>query len=99
MKALTFATGADQPDGRSPTWLRCLAIVGRSHGLNLTIPQLVKDNLLHGDSIDVQEMLLCAKQAGLKARLVHLDWDNLQQLGKALPAIVKLKTGEAMILS
>lgn len=99
MKALSFAAGAEQANGRSPTWLRCLAIVGRSHGLNLTVPQLVKDNLLSGDSVDAQEMIVCAKQAGLKSRLVRLDWDNLQQLGKALPAIVRLKTGEAMILS
>ena len=26
-----------QAEDRSPTWLRCLTIIGRSHGLNLTV--------------------------------------------------------------
>jgi subfamily B ATP-binding cassette protein HlyB/CyaB len=99
MKALSF--GGERQDARneSPTWLRCLAIIGRSHGLNLTISQMVKDNLLASDSVTEQELLSCARQAGLKARLVHMRWDDLKHLKKALPVIVKLKTGETMLLS
>ncbi len=99
MKALKFGGDREDPKPGSPTWLRCLAIVGRSHGLNLTIPQLIKDNLLGGDCVNEQELLMCARQAGLKAKFVQMRWDDLKHLKKALPAIIKLKTGEAMILS
>ena len=99
MKALKFAMQPEEAGDASPTWLRCLAIIGRSHGLNLTVHQLVKDNLLASESVSAQVMITCARAAGLKARLIELDWDNLKQLKKALPAVIKLKTGEAMILS
>ena len=99
MKALSFASQAPSPSDTSPTWLLCLAIVGRSHGLNLTIPQLIKDNLLNSESVTMQEMIRCARQAGLKARLIELDCDDLKNLKKALPAILKLKNGGAMILN
>jgi ATP-binding cassette subfamily B protein len=99
MKALSFAGQGPAASDASPTWLQCLAIVGRSHGFNLTIPQLVKDNLLSGDSIVVEEMLRCARHAGLKARLIKLDFDDLARLKKALPAVIKLKTGAAMVLN
>ncbi len=77
MKALSFAGQAPAVSDASPTWLQCLAIVGRSHGFNLTISQLVKDNLLSGDSVNVGEMLRCARHAGLKARLIKLGFDDL----------------------
>jgi ATP-binding cassette subfamily B protein len=99
MKALSFAGQAPSVSEASPTWLRCLAIVGRSHGLNLTVPQLLKDNLLSGESVTAQDMIGCARKAGLKARLIKLDWDDLKHLNKALPVIVKLKTGGAMVLT
>ncbi len=97
-KALTLASEAEATQ-RSPTWLRCLAIIGRSHGLNLTVGQLVKDNLLAEESVTVEELLSCATRAGLKSKLVRLDWDDLIHLKKALPVILKLKTGAAMILT
>ena len=99
MKALSFASRAEETSDRSPTWLACLAIIGRSHGLNLTIPQLVKDNLLASGNANVEELLACARKAGLKARVVRLAWDDLTHLKKALPAIIRLKTGAAMILT
>ena len=99
MKALKFGGEREDATNASPTWLRSLAIVGRSHGLNLTIPQMVKDNLLASDCVTVQQLLTCARQAGLKARLIQMRWDDLKHLKKALPAIVKLKSGETMILS
>ncbi len=99
MKALRLAGQAEGARDASPSWLRCLAIVGRSHGLNLTVPQLIKDNLLSSESVTVKELLTCARQAGLKARVIELGFDDLKHLKKALPAIVKLKSGEAMILA
>jgi ATP-binding cassette subfamily B protein len=99
MTALSPAAGAERDVERSPTWLRCLAIVGRSHGLNLTISQVIQDNLLADDNVTVEEVLSCARTAGLKSKLVRLDWNDLTHLKKALPVIIKLKTGAALILT
>ena len=98
MKALSFSGEAAHSAATSPTWLRALSIVARIHGLNLTVAQLIKDNLLPGEDVGVEEMRACAERAGLKTRLVHLDWDDLKQLKKALPVLIRLKTGAAMIL-
>ncbi len=40
----------------------------------------------------------CAQSVGLKAKIVQLGWDDLTNLGKALPAIVRLKSGDSMVL-
>ena len=95
--ALTVNTG--RTDSRSTTWLRCLSIVALRHGLNLTIPQLLQDNLLSDENVTVDELLSCAKHAGLKARVVHLGWSDLTELKKALPVIIKLKTGGGVVLT
>ena len=99
MNALTISGGDAGADVRSLSWLRCLAIVGRSHGFNLTVPQLVKDNLLDSEEATLDEMIRCAQNASLKTRLVRLDFDDLRHLKRALPAIVRLKTGGAMVLT
>ena len=80
------------------TALACLAMVARHHGLNLTTPQLIADNLLPSANITLKELVRCARNAGLKAKLVKLDWRGLVHLRKALPTIVGLKTGGAMVL-
>ena len=99
MKSLTLAGSAAAPEGRTKAWLRCLMIVGRSHGFNMTASQIIKDNLLDGEETTCDEMITCAQQAGLKARRIRLDFDQLNQLRKALPAVIRLKTGGAMVLT
>ena len=99
MKSLTLSAGAAGQQTRSRAWLRCLMIVGRSHGFNMTASQIIKDNLLDGEEASLEEMIRCAQNAGLKARRIRLDFDQLGQLNKALPAVVRLKTGGAMVLT
>jgi ATP-binding cassette, subfamily B, bacterial HlyB/CyaB len=79
-------------------WLGCLALIGRQHGLDLTVQQLIHDNVLTDPNVTIPQVLKCAKTAGLKAKWVQLDWDGLGHLRKALPAIVVLKNGECMVL-
>jgi ATP-binding cassette subfamily B protein len=81
-----------------PTSLSCLVIVARHHGMHLTVSQLIHDNVLIGRDVSVPDVLRCAKSAGLTARSVHLDWNELGQLKKALPAIITLKNGASMVL-
>ena len=61
--------------------------------MQLSVPQLIHDNVLTGKEITAAQLLKCAQSAGLKANVTHLTWDGLSHLKKALPAIVTLKNG------
>jgi ATP-binding cassette subfamily B protein len=88
-----------QPDTTpGPSGLGCLVIVARHHGLNLSVPQLIHDNVLPHREVSVDEIIKCGQSAQLKATRVHLDWGGLAHLKKTLPAIVMLKNGSSMVL-
>src|ERR1700722_4028109 len=88
-----------QPEGSAePSGLACLVTVARQHGLDLSVSQLIHDNLLANQEVTVPELLKCAGAAGLKAESIHLDWASLSHLEKALPAIIRLKHGGSMVL-
>ena len=93
---LSFAPGVSERVDASA--LECLTIVGAMQGLQLTVPQLVQDNALESAEVDYAKLVHCARGAGMKAKALHLDWDGLAHLEKALPAIVRLKTGASMAL-
>ena len=78
--------------------LGALIIVARRHGLHLTIPQLIRDNRLSGEQVTGAEMLKCIAGVGLKGKALHLQWTGLASLKRALPAIVRLKSGGSMVL-
>jgi ATP-binding cassette, subfamily B, bacterial HlyB/CyaB len=73
-------------------------MVARRHGLNLTVSQLIQDNSLANENISSGELVNCAVRAGLKAKIVTLGFRDLGHMKKALPAIVTLKSGAAMVL-
>lgn len=87
------------PDQKSATGLDCLVIVARQHGLHLTAEQLIQDNLLSGSEVSFADLIKCANKMGLSAKAVHLDWQGISSLKKALPAIVRLKNGATMVLT
>ena len=96
---MQIQTGSFVPDGLlEPTGLGCLVIVARHHGLHTTVSQLIHDNMLTGPEVSVAELIKSASGAGLKAKAVHLTWNELNQLKKALPAIVRLEHGGCMVL-
>jgi len=82
-----------------PSGLACLIIVARKHGMHLTPSQLIHDNLLSGGEVSTADIIKCADNSGMTAKVVRLDFDGLTHLKKALPAIVRLKDGNWMILS
>ena len=43
-----------------PSGLECLVIGARQHGLHLTAPQLILDNLLGGDEVSSSDLIKCA---------------------------------------
>ena len=84
--------------GLPPTALGCLAIIGRLSGVNLTVEQLIHDNLLGSEEITTEELLACAKRAGFRCKTLFLRWADLLDLRKALPAIVRFKDGSSMVM-
>jgi subfamily B ATP-binding cassette protein HlyB/CyaB len=78
--------------------LGSLVIVARQHGIQLSVPQLVHDHLLEPGQPSVPRLLQIAGASGLRASATWLSWSELFKLGKALPAIVLLRNGSAMVL-
>src|SRR6185437_11137923 len=78
--------------------LGALVIVARQHGIQLSVPQLVHDHLLEPDQPSVSQLLSIAAASGLRATSTWLGWSDLFKLGKALPAVVLLRNGNAMVL-
>jgi ATP-binding cassette, subfamily B, bacterial HlyB/CyaB len=95
---LTLSSAPGVAERVDSSALECLVIVGAMQGLQLTVPQLVQDNALESAGIDYAQLVHCARHAGLKAKALHLDSDGLAYLEKALPAIVRLKSGASMVL-
>ena len=86
-----------KPEGEAaPTGLGCLVIIARHHGLHLTVPQLVHDQVLSKQEVSIPELLKCVQSVGLRGTCIQLDWADLFQLNKALPAIVTTKNGGHM---
>ena len=78
--------------------LGSFVIVARQHGMQLSVPQLVHDHLLEPGQPSVSQLLNIASASSLRATRVRLSWSQLLKLGKALPAIVLLRNGQAMVL-
>ena len=78
--------------------LGSLVIVARHHGVQLSVPQLIHDHLLEPGQPSVAKLLAIAETCGLRASSVRLSWRQLLRLDQALPAIVVLSNGHAMVL-
>ncbi|HXZ14545.1 MAG TPA: ABC transporter transmembrane domain-containing protein, partial [Roseiarcus sp.] len=91
------ATAADDAI-RIPSGVECIAIVARRHGLHIEPEQITLDNHLSGVELAAEEIARCATRAGLKAKRVRMTWRGLTHLRKALPVIVALTSGGAMVL-
>ena len=89
---------ADRSAASGVSLLGSLVIVARQHGIQLSVPQLVHDHLLEPGQPSVPQLLSIADACGLRASSVQLSWRQVLQLRKALPAIVLLRNGHAMVL-
>ena len=78
--------------------LSSLVFVARSHGLHLSVEQLLHENVLASGEVSVSVLLKCAERAGLKARAIRIGWSGLSGFGKANPAILRLANGACLIL-
>ena len=84
--------------GRIGSSIAALLDVARSHGVHLSAEQIQRDYQLPEGEPPLSFLLTLAARNGLKGRLARLEWRHLGRMGKALPAIVKMKNGAAMLL-
>ena len=80
------------------TLLDAFVIAARHRGVHLSREQLLREHQLQSADISVAQTLSIAHAAGLRARAVRLRWHDLFKMGTALPALVVLRNGSAMVL-
>jgi len=80
--------------GNGDTGLASLVLLLRFHGIAAEPDQI--RHRFGGIAIGVPQMLRCAKDFGVKARLVPSSWQRLARLN--LPAIVELRDGGFLIV-
>ena len=56
------------PASKEPTGLGCLVIVARHHGMHLTVPQLIRDNVLTGDEVSSRKSSTAHDWSGSKPK-------------------------------
>jgi subfamily B ATP-binding cassette protein HlyB/CyaB len=84
-------------DEASHTSLKCLALVARHHGLDVSADRLVHDYSLVDKEPDLQKLLRIAKECGLKARHLNMNWRQLKKLDQGFPVLAKLVNGNYVI--
>ena len=82
----------------APSLLGCLVIAARHRGIQLSVPQLIRDHLLGSEEPSLDRLLEIAHASGLRAVAMRVTFRDLTKLGNALPSIVLLNNGGAMVL-
>jgi subfamily B ATP-binding cassette protein HlyB/CyaB len=78
--------------------LDALIFIARQRGVHLSRDQIMRESQLSSPAVTVPPLLQIAHRAGLRAHRVPLRWSDLFALGTALPAILVLQDGSALIL-
>ena len=78
--------------------LDAFIIAARHRGVHLSREQVLRDHQLKSPEVTVSQMLGIARKAGMRGRSVRLRWQDLFKMGTALPAIVMLRNGSALVL-
>ncbi|MBZ9790166.1 peptidase domain-containing ABC transporter [Rhizobium sp. 3T7] len=81
------------------TNLHCLALVARHHGVDLSPERLQHDYAVDERPVEVRQLLRMAKDAGLRARQISLNWSSLLQLGEAFPVLAELENGNWVVIA
>jgi subfamily B ATP-binding cassette protein HlyB/CyaB len=82
----------------SYTSLRALATIACRLGLDVSVEQLQRRFALPPGEPDTATLIALAQEIGLEARSLHMVFQELPQVARALPAILRAKDGGALIL-
>ena len=80
------------------TALQCLVLVARQHGIDLAIERLKREHAVSEPEVTEEFLVKIGREAGLEARSLALDWDQLARAGQAFPMIARLKNGFSVVL-
>jgi subfamily B ATP-binding cassette protein HlyB/CyaB len=80
------------------TSLRALAAIASRLGLDVSVDQLRRRFALPPGEPDTPKLIALARELGLEARSLHMTFQELPQVARALPAILRAKDGGALIL-
>ncbi|WP_245593479.1 peptidase domain-containing ABC transporter [Azospirillum halopraeferens] len=78
--------------------LIALQMVAREHGIDLSPQQIDRDYALDSGDLTSGKVVRIANENGLVARTTRLTWRQLARLGQALPVVLRMRNGSAMVL-
>ena len=93
---MTYAT--DERDRVPSTALHAIAVVAGRLGIDTTVEQLARAYVSAGKEPPSNSVIAIARDLGLEARRATLRWRDLPRLQKVLPAILRLRDGNALVL-
>jgi ATP-binding cassette subfamily B protein len=82
----------------APSSIRALVAVASHLGMDVSVEQLRRRFALQSGEPDTPTLLAFARELGLEAQAVRMTFEELPQLARALPAILRAKNGGALIL-
>src|SRR5882762_9436272 len=91
-------SSAGNARGGPSSLLGSFVIAARQRGVHLSVAQLIRDHQLASGEVSTEQLLRIAAASGLRAQATRLRWASLVKMGTALPAIVMLRNGAAMVL-
>jgi len=97
MQTAISETPEEQPEELS-TSLRALAAVASRLGLDVSVDQLRRRFALERGEPATPTLVALALELGLDARSLHMTFQELPRVARALPAILRAKDGGALIL-
>src|ERR1700733_8169598 len=93
-----IGSAEQRSDAAISTSLRALAAVAARLGVDASVDQLRRRFALQPGDPDPQTLIALARELGLEAQALHMKFEELPRLGRALPAILRAKDGGALIL-
>jgi ATP-binding cassette subfamily B protein len=88
-------SGATDPQ---PSVLRALIAVAARLGIEIKPEQLQRRFALTEEILPTQTLIAIARELGMEAKVLHMNFAELPRLAKTLPAILRANDGGALIL-
>jgi ATP-binding cassette subfamily B protein len=98
MDPVSDAILGDSPPLPGASSLLALCAVATRLGVEVSMEQLRRRFALDAEEPDVDTLVAIARELGLEAKAVNMSFHELPKLARALPAILRAKTGGALIL-
>ncbi|MCW0233490.1 MAG: peptidase domain-containing ABC transporter [Ferrovibrio sp.] len=85
--------------GAGKSLLAALEYVGRQKGVTLSAVDVARKEALNPGDLTAGDIVHIARRHGFRARQVTLSWKQLGRLGAALPAVLLLRSGHAVVIT